>query len=52
MTSLTKNLKPEIFFFIADLKTCWVLWWFEQLSITITWQVMQLLRHVQTADLG
>jgi len=29
--SLTNNPKPN-FFFIADSKTCWVFWGFEQLS--------------------
>jgi len=33
MTSLTKKPKPEIFC-IADSKTCWVFWGFEQLSST------------------
>jgi len=33
MTTLTKNLKPTTknVFFITDLKTCGVLWGFEQL---------------------
>jgi len=35
MTSLTKDQKPK-HFFIADVKTCQVFLWFEQLSSAIS----------------
>jgi len=42
MMSLTKNLKPKTKknFFIADLKTCWDFWGFEQLFSAIGGGVM------------
>jgi len=35
MTLLAKKNKTKHFFFIADLKTCWVFWGFKQVSSAI-----------------
>ena len=46
MKSLTKNLKPKKFFFIAESKTCWVLRVWTALS-TIAWWVTLLVRQLK-----
>ena len=48
MTSLTKNLKPKTkkMYFIADSNACRVFCGLKQLSSTIDWGVMPLLRHM------
>jgi len=46
MTSLTKKQNT---FFIADAKTCWIFWGFEQLSSTIVSEDLPAQKHVQTA---
>jgi len=48
MTSLTKI--NQHFFFSADSKTRRVFWGFEQLSSTIAWRVMELLRHARNRE--
>jgi len=41
---VTHKSETQKTFFIADSRTCQVFWGFEQLSSTITWQVMPLVK--------
>jgi len=47
-----KIQNPKFYLFIADSKTCWVFWVFEQLSNAIGARAMDLQRHMLTAYSG